>query len=580
MTALQKNSSEGRLSAEAIRRLESQGCTSADWSRVSVSPAADLSLIRNVRFEGDVSVGRLMAGEGMNAGISDAVIADCRIGSQAEIRNIRQKLSGYCISDRVRIVDVGLMSGMPDARCGVGTEVSVLDETGSRAVRIFPGLSARLALLLALNPRWADDLDFDTHKAFSPSGQPYVGAGAEITGCGRITNVNVGREVRIEGALRLDNGTIVNNAPRGTCAAYIGYGVIASNFIVEDGVIDTGARVFSSYVGQCAVLSNGFTAHDSLFFANSHCENGEACAVIAGPYTVSMHKSSLLIGGVYSFMNAGSGTNFSNHMYKLGPVHCGISERGLKTASNAYLMWGARIGAFSLLMGDHKNHPDTSAFPFSYLFGDSEGNTVVAPARMLVSSGLMRDEKKWKLRDARQARRLPAIDNIDFRVLNPATVGKMIGAVEILRVLKPDADGIVRYGKLLMRPSSVEKGIRLYMLAIKKYFHEATAEEGMPSVYDTRAGEWTDLCGEVIPAGVAERVLKSETLAEAQELLDEATEESAIAERGWIAWKFTGSLLDEMKDATDAAAEFDSLREADKADYLEILQAEKKLLRL
>lgn len=74
------------------------------------------------------------------------------------------------------------------------------------------------------------------------------------------------------------------------------------------------------------MIEKGFTAHDSLVFSNCSLENGEACALFAGPYTVSMHKSSLLIGCQTSFMNAGSGTNQSNHMYKLGPVHWGCSN--------------------------------------------------------------------------------------------------------------------------------------------------------------------------------------------------------------------------------------------------------------
>ena len=42
------------------------------------------------------------------------------------------------------------------------------------------------------------------------------------------------------------------------------------------------------------------------------------------------HKSTLLIAGMFSFMNAGSGSNQSNHMYKLGPIHQGAMERGAK----------------------------------------------------------------------------------------------------------------------------------------------------------------------------------------------------------------------------------------------------------
>ena len=50
------------------------------------------------------------------------------------------------------------------------------------------------------------------------------------------------------------------------------------------------------------------------------------------------HKSTLLIAGLFSFMNAGSGSNQSNHMYKLGPIHQGILERGAKTSSDSYIL--------------------------------------------------------------------------------------------------------------------------------------------------------------------------------------------------------------------------------------------------
>ena len=54
-------------------------------------------------------------------------------------------------------------------------------------------------------------------------------------------------------------------------------------------------------------------------------------------------------------------------MYKLGPIHQGTLERGAKTTSDSYILWPARVGAFSLVMGRHVNHADTSNLPFSYL---------------------------------------------------------------------------------------------------------------------------------------------------------------------------------------------------------------------
>lgn len=568
------------LAEEDIRYLESQGCSATDWSGVIIAPGTDLSLLSCVRFEGEVSIGRLTCEEGRRVGIHNALIADSKIGNQVYIKNISSGISGYRVSDRVRIEDVGSLEGLPGASCGVGTEVSVLDETGSRAVRIVPGLSASLALLLAMNPRWAEEVDYDSSAASTPPALPSIGTGAEILGCGRIFNVRIDRDVKVSGAELLENGSIVNNAPRGVSKAYVGTGVIARNFIIEDGIVDTGARIFNTYVGQCAIVSNGFMAHDSLFFANSHCENGEACAVIAGPYTVSMHKSTLLIGAVYSFMNAGSGTNFSNHLYKLGPVHWGIAERGVKTSSGGYVMWGAKIGAYSLVMGQHKTHPDTSRFPFSYLFGDSDGKTTVSPGRMLTSSGLMRDERKWPMRDSRVEARLPLHDRIDFETLNPVTVGRMIDAVEYLRGLDADSPGHTEIDGMILRHSSIEKGIKYYLLAIKKYFYEMTRENGLPSPFDAREGEWVDVCGQLLPRSVMERVVVSDSLEEAVEILDEASADREAAERGWIAWRFRDGILDEMADAAEAAAEFDALREKDRKDYVNLLASENKMLRL
>ena len=98
------------------------------------------------------------------------------------------------------------------------------------------------------------------------------------------------------------------------------------------------------------------------------------------------HKSTLLIAGMFSFMNAGSGSNQSNHMYKLGPIHQGTMERGAKTTSDSYILWPARVGAFSLVMGRHVNHADTSNLPFSYLI-EQRNTTYLVPGVNLRSVG-------------------------------------------------------------------------------------------------------------------------------------------------------------------------------------------------
>lgn len=528
-----------------IRQLEDNGCTCSDWTKIRISDSTDLNRIRNVRFAGDILIG-----------------AD------------------------VTIENIGLLEMEAEADCGIGSEVCVLDETGSRSVRIYPGLSSQMAMLIARDPAWAqgpakqtiDDHvnNFEVDRA--------IGDGAIIRNCRYIVNVSIGREVRIEGASSLHNGCIINNAAPGRALARIGAGVDAENFIIEDGVADSGAIIRNCYIGQGAVLEKGFTAHDSLVFSNCSLENGEACALFAGPYTVSMHKSSLLIGCQTSFMNAGSGTNQSNHMYKLGPVHWGVLERGVKTSSDSYLMLGAKIGAFSLLMGQHKTHPDSLQFPFSYLFGDDRGATVVVPGAMLRSCGLLRDEKKWPARDRRQKRKLPLHDRIIFDVLNPLTVDAMLNAVEVIRGLlaRPaDDDRYLRYKGMKFTRAALERARYLYELAIYKYLHIHTADNGFPPREPgSEAAQWVDVAGLLMPRTLLRTAMQKESIKEMEQVFDEAFRHYPNLQRAWIASRFDDRWRRPAEVIADYSAEFDRMIEEDRKKYLDDLAAQNDMLRL
>lgn len=566
-----------------IRRLERQGCLSDDWARVLVTDATDLSAIRRVRFVDDVVLSALDASAG--AGIENAVIQDCVIGDNAAIYNIGERLRHCDIGRNVRIIDTACVEFEPETRCGIGTVVEVLDETGSRPVTIYPGLSAQVALLMARMPKWSANhltpLLRDWLLTFSAPNR--IGDNAVIRGCGLLANVQVGDEVRVEGASLLRNGTIANNAAPGRCLAYVGGGVDAENFIIEDGVVESGVIVRNCFIGQGVTLSKGFTAHDSLFFANSQLENGEACALFAGPYTVSMHKSSLLIGCQTSFMNAGSGSNQSNHMYKMGPVHWGIMERGVKTSSFSYLMLGAKIGAFSLLMGQHKTHPDSSQFPFSYLFGDEKGATVVVPGMMLRSCGLMRDEKKWPQRDRRLKRRLPLRDRIIFDVLNPTTVDKMLSASDVISELlaRPaDDDRVIRYRGMKFYRAGLERALFLYQLAIYKYLHLHIPGGFADSEPSGPVSEWVDVIGLPMRREDLNRALEAETVEQLEGIFTDAFDNYRQLESEWIASRIPARWRKPAAVIAEYAAQFDQMVAEDRARYLNDLNDQEQMLAL
>lgn len=570
------------LTTSQVVQLEQQGCYAKDWSKVRINPQSDFSLIRNVRFYGNVEVGLIFASSEKENGIFNATIKDCIIGDDVYISSVGGELRGCEIGNHVKIENVGRIVFDEEASCGLGVVVSVLDETGSRPVYIYPGISAQMAALMAYKPQWTENVllpmiqDYYYEHPLSTS----IGDNVEILDTVCMINVHIDRDVKIEGCKHLKNGAVLNNAPQGSGLAYVGIGVDAENFIIEDAEVSTSATLRNCYVGQGCAIVKGFTAHDSLFFANSACENGEACAVFAGPYTVSMHKSSLLIGGQYMFMNAGSGTNSSNHMYKLGPAHWGIMERGVKTSSDAYMMWSGKIGAFSLLMGSHKTHPDTSEFPFAYLFSNVKNETIVVPGVMLKSCGLLRDGTKWPARDKRVKYKLPFNDNVCFDVLNPLTVGTMINALKTfrqIRVSEIDKDGFHTYKGLKIKPSSILKGEEFYRLAILKYFHEKTERKDLSSI-EAREMQWADFAGQLIPVSSIKPAFEKETLHDIKKVFSDAFMNYPELEFQWIKWQLESGWDKEMVQAAKAAETLNKMIETDRVNSREMLTQQNNLL--
>ena len=48
-------------------------------------------------------------------------------------------------------------------------------------------------------------------------------------------------------------------------------------------LVDDGTMLTRCFVGQSCKLGHNYSASDSLFFSNCQGENGEACAIFAGP---------------------------------------------------------------------------------------------------------------------------------------------------------------------------------------------------------------------------------------------------------------------------------------------------------
>lgn len=534
------------LTADEISALEKKGCRASDWSDVTVADPFVPSNYRNASFSGKVRLGttgktHLRSGAiPVQSGVYDALLHDCTVGNDVLIRKINNYICRYDIADDVIIENVGRVAMTGESTFGNGIEVSVLNETGGREVPIYERLSAHVAYLLAmyrhdtaLMKALRGMVDDYTESRRSDRGR--VESGARIINSGSIQNVYIGPCAVIDGASKLYNGSLMSEPE---APVYVGANVLASDFILGAGSsLDDGTVAVHTYVGQGSALTRLFSAHDSLFFANCMCENGESAAIFAGPYTVTMHKSSLLIAGMFSFLNAGSGSNQSNHMYKLGPIHQGVVERGSKTTSDSYILWPARIGAFSLVMGRHVNHPDTSRLPFSYLI-EKAGESHLVPGVNLKSVGTIRDAQKWPKRDRRTTRR--PVDFINFNLLSPYTVQKMMDGSELLRMIERTSgvtSQVYSYQGLSLTASALRKGVKYYAMAIDKFMGNSVIkrlegvtiesdEDVLRALHPTSApgaGEWVDLCGLIAPKSEIKR-LTSDIASGALASLDEVEE--------------------------------------------------------
>jgi len=517
------------ISSAEIAELTSRRCSCDDWSKVEVAEGFDPSRVVRVHFGGQVQLGvfagQVKAEGGIRkaCGIGDAAIYNCRIGNNVYINGVGRHIANYVIEGDVIIEDVDLLAVERRSSFGNGVAVCVVNEAGGRDIRIWDFMSAQVAYVMAFYRDRAKLIEMleamiSAYAESVSSSMGLVGKGARISNCGIIRDVRVGPASVIEGAALLENGSVNSCAEE---PVYIGCGVSARDFIFCSGSeISESCGISRCFVGQGTILSKQYSAQDSVFFANCQCFHGEACSVFAGPYTVTHHKSTLLVAGYYSFFNAGSGTNQSNHMYKLGPVHQGILERGSKTGSDCHMLWPCRVGAFTLVTGRGHRAVDTSELPFSYLIRQG-GQSILAVGANLSSVGMVRDGRKWAGRDRR--RKSNKLDCVNFAVFSPYTAEKMLNAGKLLGELEKSTEGLewIDYNNVRIRCSSIGRGIELYRMGVDKFVGGCLVRrlEGrdLSSVEQLRGalsptgsiggGRWVDLAGLTAPQEVVERML-------------------------------------------------------------------------
>ena len=563
-----------QLTDEEIRVLEDRNCWAEDWTNVHVSDDFKPNYMHRVMLYGEISIGdfdkniEVSRGFLKHSGINNATLRNVSIGDNCLIENIGGFINNYTIGDDCYISNVSAMETTDGATYGEGNLISVLNEVGDGNVILFSDLNSQFAAFMAKH--FGDKPLKDAIRrlineeiARKRHDQAYIGNHVKIVNTKEITNTVVYDDCEINGAARLSDCTILSSP---ASSVYIGTGVICENSIISEGSsIINSVKIQDCFVGEACQISNGFTASSSVFFANSYMSNGEACAAFCGPFTASHHKSSLLIGGQFSFYNAGSATNFSNHAYKMGPMHYGILERGTKTASGAYVLMPAYIGTFSVCFGKLMYHPDTRNLPFSYLI--AYGDTMyLSPGRNITTVGLYRDIRKWPKRDVRPVDSQKSIVNFDW--LSPFSVGEILEGKRILEKLL-DASGenvtTYTYHNYVINASSLNKGIKYYDIALRIYMGAVlkrvikkcgTVE---PPTTTIGLGKWNDLSGLLLPESEEMRLIddiKSGEIETIQEVTDRFKEINCNYREYQWAWTYQ-MILDyyHLSEITDADIE-------------------------
>lgn len=516
-------SSYRALSTPEIAQLQSQGCVAADWGSVCVSADFSAENIRQVSFCGKVYIG-----------------------------------------SNVTLQQVGNICGDGETSFANGDEIGVLKEDGGLEVIMHDGLSSMEAALEVQEPSVREMLQMQARtyaEAIRMEGV-VIEDGVKVVNTRLLRNVHLGPYTLVEGATRLVEVSVnsSNDAP-----STIGDNAILEHVIVcSDSHVGDGAQLDYCFVGQGCHIGRMFSATQSLFFANCHFENGEACALFAGPYSVSHHKATLLIACQTSFFNAGSGSNQSNHSYKMGPNKYGQLLRGAKLGSSSYVYWPMQIGAFSTVIGHHTSHADLRMFPFSLLVEGAGGKTIIVPGHALRSVGTRRDVIKWPKRDHRKAGDANRRDLLNFSMLNPFTVGYITEAVSVLLKLIDEQtphevmgqrEGTLYYefAGCLIGADQIQHGLELYQQALEMYLTEqlqnrVTAKKSLEAG-QVALGRWCDYGGMIVPQSETLALLKEGiTFCQMQDYLEDF-------EWNWVALQFSSFYGKEPAACTSAEIE-------------------------
>ena len=153
---------------------------------------------------------------------------------------------------------------------------------------------------------------------------------------------------------------------------------------------------------------------------------------------------------------------------------------------------------------------------------EQQNTTYLVPGVNLRSVGTIRDAQKWPKRDKRKDSHL--LDQINYNLLSPYTIQKMMKGINILKDLRRvsgETSETYSYQSAKIKNSSLTNGIKFYETAIHKFLgnsiikrleeirFQSDEEIRARLVPDTEIGlgDWVDVSGLIAPKSEIERLM-------------------------------------------------------------------------
>ncbi|MGL1900968.1 MAG: DUF4954 family protein [Fibrobacterales bacterium] len=372
------------LTDTEIAELIQNGNTCDDWTRIQADLQFTTTQIRNTTFCGKVYLpkffGNLMAPGGVsvpagifNSSINNSIIENCHLFNVST-------LSNTIVSHSALLRNVGSVIGSGKTHFGVGRKLNIGDETGNRTLLAFPEIDLSIATAVVMNK---EDIDFqneyteliEEYRENSLSPFTFIDQEVIISNTTNIRNAWIGRNARIDGAIRIKNSVILSSMEQPS-AVYDGA-------IIENATLQWGCEVCSLALVDHSILLEESSASKqvkithSVIGSNTHPESGEITSSLIGPF-VGMHHQSLLIAALWpdGCGNVGYGANVgSNHTGRL-PDQEIYPGQGMFFGLSTSIKFPANYSKspWSLIATGVTTLPQRLKFPFS-LITESQGST-------------------------------------------------------------------------------------------------------------------------------------------------------------------------------------------------------------